>query len=66
MSGWNMPARKILDQGSSMTKKPRCKDHPSYPGRAKPKGTCPGCWYFWLILKGNDFDIFKRFIDAGD
>jgi len=31
----------------------RCDTHPRYLGRRKPRISCPGCWWIWLIAMEN-------------
>jgi hypothetical protein len=31
----------------------RCKSHPRYRAKGKPRLACEGCWWLWFVTQGS-------------
>ncbi len=44
------PPRVLEQLRSELSDQYRCKTHPRYQAKGKPRSTCEGCWRLWIAL----------------
>lgn len=41
----------------------KCKEHPRYQVKRKPRGDCPACWAMWDAKQKEEECTFPRVVD---